>query len=383
MRELPKLPLFRTVSRDLPKTLFPDASCSLVNAMSIANRAAWEDTMKALLQQVCSLYLMPDDKKCLLAMLEANDFFRQPGLKQTVYVRDVVGYMNEHCTDGQICIVRSSCTNEYTVIFPDDPEDGNVWEEDGFRYHAYGLADTHPYYVTDIWVRWADRQDHSPSKRRKGRTAAPKAFKIPPDHDTFHYCQENPENRTGDCVIRALASACRLPWREVISQIMALSEYKSSAVNTLPFYTKFLEHFGFEHRKPILLEGKKLRGKEFCRELDRRLLCGGRVVAHVAPNHMVAILPFSENGVTHYKIVDSWDSSNCPVSDYWILEETGKESAKSKETALLVGSEIRHPVFGRGTVKDIHQSGYMGVFFVNDGYRRLDCRWVMHNCQQL
>jgi len=71
------------------------------------------------------------------------------------------------------------------------------------------------------------------------------------------------------------------------------------------------------------------------------------------------------------------------VSDYWILEETGKESAKSKETALLVGSEIRHPVFGRGTVKDIHQSGYMGVFFVNDGYRRLDCRWVMHNCQQL
>lgn len=44
-----------------------------------------------------------------------------------------------------------------------------------------------------------------------------------PDTDVFHYYNANPKNRiTGDCLYRAIATACEKPYNEVVQDFATM-----------------------------------------------------------------------------------------------------------------------------------------------------------------
>ena len=378
--QLPKQSIYYVVNKCSATLKHPGLAQFAVNALAIANQADWEKEFDALMQQVHLLNLMPNDLKCILALFEANGFIRQPGVKGWITVDDVVKHMNAQCTNGQVAIAKVRNSRQFVAILPYHSGEYGIAPDDGSRYHAYGLLPASRYAISDIWIRWVDGKDHSPVKRRKGRSAKERKITIPPDHDTFHYLQKNPKERTGDCVIRAFAAALNVTWDEAMDKLTAASDHSNTTVNNALVYTQLLKKEGFHHRSPMRIHNKLLTGKEFCHELDKILLHGEKVFAFVGRNHVAAILPFLENGTTHYKIVDSWDSSDRLIGEYWVKEPTREEGRMSIEDVILVGTYVTHPLFGRGKVQSVHQSGWAAIDFPEGGFRVLDCKWIKHNC---
>lgn len=354
---------------------------SVLNAVMIANGSSWETEFKKLLQAVKSLFLMPNDSKCVRAYLAANAFVHQPGITQRVRISDVISCMNLFCHDGQEAIVALHGTpTEYILISSNFTEGTTPELVNTSRYQAYGYRN--PAYrtdITDIWVRWQDRKDHSPVKRKTRIPQAKKPRTHPADHECFQFCQKNQKESTGDCVIRAIASACDFSWEETIDRLAGGTHYISTTVNSPNIYESYLKQIGFERRPAMLQNGKKLNGSEFCKELDKVLRLGETVFANVGRSHVAAVLPFKENGVTHYKIVDSWDSTSRKIGEYWIKPVPVNDTTSAAEKCG-VGSVIVHPIFGRGRVIDLHASGWATVLFSQHGKRRLDIRWILQNC---
>ena len=354
---------------------------SVLNAVMIANGSSWETEFKQLLQAAKNLFLMPNNSKCVRAYLAANAFVHQPGITQRVRINDVISCMNLFCHDGQEAIVALHGTpTEYILISSNFTEAITSEIDNTSRYQAYGYRN--PAYrtdITDIWVRWQDRKDHSPVKRKTRMPQAKKTRPHPADHECFQFCQKNQKESTGDCVIRAIASACNLSWEEMLDRLTEGTHYISTTVNSPNIYESYLKQIGFERRPAMLQNGKKLNGSEFCKELDKVLRLGETVFANVGRSHVAAVLPFKENGVTHYKIVDSWDSTSRKIGEYWIKPVPVNDTTSAAEKCS-VGSVIVHPIFGRGRVIDLHTSGWATVLFSQHGKRRLDIRWILQNC---
>ena len=355
---------------------------SVLNAMMIANGSSWETEFKQLLQAVKNLFLMPNDSKCVRAYLAANAFVHQPGITQRVRINDVISCMNLFCHDGQEAIVALHGTPTEYILISSNFTEGITSELDNTsRYQAYGYRN--PAYrtdITDIWVRWQDRKDHSPVKRKTRMPQAKKPRPHPADHECFQFCQKNQKESTGDCVIRAIASACDFSWEETIDRLAEGTHYISTTINSPDIYETYLKQIGFERRPAMLRNGKKLDGNEFCKELDKVLHLGETVFANVGRSHVAAVLPFKENGMTHYKIVDSWDSTSRKIGEYWIKPVPVNDATSSAKERCSVGSVIVHPVYGRGRVIDIHALGWATVLFPQHGERRLDIRWLLQNC---
>lgn len=395
-------PIFRVINNSSGNVRFPSAAQSAVNAMTLADQTSWDEAFGALMDQVHRLNLMPDNVRCIQAMFEADGFIRQPGVRDWVSVADVVRYMNENCHDGQIAIVRGVYSAGYVTVAPAGSLAGSEGFADPKRYHACGMRSMLNTRINDVWVRWADGEDHSPVKRRKGRGGKrEKAEKAPPaDHETFHYLQKNPRERTGDCVIRAFAALLDVSWDEAMDRLTAASDGSNTTVNSIDVYRELLRQEGFERRSPVVINGRRITGKAFCREMDRRQLGGARIFAHVGRSHVAAVIPFTEDGETHYKIVDSWDSTDRCIGEYWILYPPGQEplwrnppaeepasreeprqEPDSRAVPIPVGVCLIHPRFGRGTVRAAHPAGWVTVDFSDGASRQLDSKWVMKHCR--
>lgn len=375
-------PAFYTVNTGPTSVRYPGLSQFAVNAMVIANQSSWEEEFRRLLEQVHRIHLMPNEQRCAYALLEAGGFIRQPGIKEFVTVGDVVSRMNAQCTDGQIAIVRCNYPGVIIAIVPDSCDKYIPAPADGQRYHAYGLKGRCGYVVSDVWVRWADGQDHSPVKRRKGHGCArKKEHQALEDHEAFHYLQKNPTHFTGDCVIRAMASACGdISWEEAMDRIAAASNYANTTVNQRDIYLQLLQQEGFVKRAPMKVGGRKLTGKAFCRELDRMMHRGERIFAEVGRSHVAAVLPFTEDGVTRYKIVDCWDSTDRLIDDYWVKEPVQQAPPTPPAGSLAAGDSIVHPTYGSGRIENIHPAGWMTVRWADGSTRMLSSKWVVSNC---
>lgn len=299
--------------------VWPNPSQFALNALAIANQSSWEEEFPALIEQAHKLKRLPDDMKCVYAMLEAKGFVRQPGVKEKLTANEFVKRMCISGTDGMIAIVQLDYSDWFETILPNNLTKFGPVPSDGKRFHRYGYAETEYLEVKDVWYRWPDGLDHSPVKRRKVRRA-PKTPVIPPDHEAFHYLQKNPNGEMiGDCVVRALAAALDLSWDDALDRLAACSDGVRTELNISTFFRRTLREAGMRYMGPVLVDGRKLRGRDFCRELDKLLHNGERVFAFADKDrHAVAILPFSEGGVTRYKIVDNWDSSSEWIEEYWI-----------------------------------------------------------------
>ena len=135
-----------------------------------------------------------------------------------------------------------------------------------------------------------------------------------PETTTFHYHNANPKNKiTGDCVVRAISTALKLPYNQVLME-MAEMQCKTGIDFCDPKgFDKYLQSKGWVKRsQPRKDDNTKFTGDEWCRELwqyyrDPKYI---RMVANIGGHHTVAIIG--------YKVWDTWDSTDGCIGNYWI-----------------------------------------------------------------
>ena len=132
---------------------------------------------------------------------------------------------------------------------------------------------------------------------------------IPKDTETFKYYNANPNNNhVADCVVRAISTALNQSWEQTYSELCMLGLEMYSMPNSKEVYTKYIESKGWKRcKQPRKFDNTKYTGKEFTKVIK------GTVLAHIGGHHIVCI----KGG----KVLDTWDSTNGCIGNYWIKED--------------------------------------------------------------
>lgn len=138
-----------------------------------------------------------------------------------------------------------------------------------------------------------------------------------PDTNTFTFYNRNPHNRfTSDCVIRAISTATGKPYEDVVVLLAGIQCKTGFCMNDRYGYGKLLTLYGWKmHKQPRKANGRKYTGKEFCKALKSRNLNvdhSEKIIAHIGTSHIVAIMD--------YKVLDTWDSTDGCIGNYWTKE---------------------------------------------------------------
>ena len=147
--------------------------------------------------------------------------------------------------------------------------------------------------------------------------------KIPSNTMYFNYRQENPSNKlTGDCVIRAIASALNKSWDEVYDDLCAIGKKYKLMPNDSKCYERYLKANGYvKQKQPRDAFNKKLTGREFCDllndEYHRGLIDESFSVVLSIGSHHLSMIECTLSGFT---ICDSWDCSYGCVGKWYSKE---------------------------------------------------------------
>ena len=367
---------------------------SALNVLTLSGPMSWEAAYRLLLDEAHRLCLMPDDERCVRAMLQKQGFFLQPTLKEYPNADEICRYAEEHCFDGQQILLRLDTERgnygRMAAVLPADHPSLAGQTPAPLRYRCTGSIRRLGEQARQIWVRWPDGVDHSPKARRKGRTGGKKCFSDDRNGGAYAFYQANPEgNAIGDCAVRAMASVCGIDWHEALDRLARTINYRATTVNTTMNLEKMLEAEGFLRCRTPRIGGRSMTGGEFCAEMDRRYHDGERIFAYVGSSHAVAVLPISEADGTHYRILDNWDSSNRHIFNYFVkfppkqsqrVPEPEPVPAELEEKMLCVGLSLRHPSYGTGTVTERIGGGFLRVQFADAGMKLLSAAWVVQNC---
>ena len=130
-----------------------------------------------------------------------------------------------------------------------------------------------------------------------------------PNTDTFKYYNANPKNKlTGDCVIRAIATALEQDYIETYKELFEYSLKTGYMINDPKNYTKYLSNKGWiTCKSPRHKDNTKFSGVEFCKKLA---LPKEKYIAKIGSHHITAII--------NCKINDIWDASYCCIGNYWV-----------------------------------------------------------------
>lgn len=142
-------------------------------------------------------------------------------------------------------------------------------------------------------------------KRRKAPRTPQQKY---PCTDTFEWYNANPKGRiTGDCRIRAICTACDVPYNQVVmdlAEIQCETGYDQCANQGLNI---LLERYGWHKQKqPRKTDNTKYTGEEFVKIFD------GTCVANIGGHHMVCI--------KDHKVWDIWNSTGGCIGNYWTKE---------------------------------------------------------------
>jgi hypothetical protein len=132
--------------------------------------------------------------------------------------------------------------------------------------------------------------------------------KIPANTKSFKFYNANPKDRrTGDCVIRAICTAMDKSWDDVAKGLFEYVIKDKVAMGSTECYSKYLADNGWAKQKqPKKADGTKYTGVEFVKKFK------GTCVAHIGGNHIVCI----KDG----KVIDTWDSTDGCIGNYWTKE---------------------------------------------------------------
>lgn len=141
-----------------------------------------------------------------------------------------------------------------------------------------------------------------------------------PDTNTFHFHNENAHGRyTGDCTIRAIATATRKPWAQVVAEMADMTIRTGYMLNVKEGIERYLKEQGWtKYKQPKKEDGTKYTGKEFCGRIRYRSgdlneeLYNKNIIAIIGTHHIVAIV--------HGRVWDTWDSTGGKIGNYWVKE---------------------------------------------------------------
>lgn len=326
-----------------------------------------------------ALGLMPDDLKVIRATLSDYGFIMQNSHIENYRFAKVAEMLSGNLNAPATVLISLRCYEHmggYMLALQTDNTHGfKIVCPDSRPKHLESRE------VLHVWIRWADEVDRSPYPRKIiNRRSSARRERNPKGTDYYQHFQPNPcDNYIGDCVVRGVSGVLNIAWCEALD---LLASFNEPTINSKNIYPKLLEREGFIYHKAIVRNGRRLTGAEFCREMDGSYHNGERIFAHVGRSHVAAIVPTEAN--SKYKVIDSWDSSQRNIGEYWVkpvistpysLSDTQGKDSK----AVNVGDIIRHPSFGVGVVKAT-SSGVLTVDFVTNDTRRLGEEWVLKNC---
>jgi len=144
--------------------------------------------------------------------------------------------------------------------------------------------------------------------------------KLPRETMYYTYRQENPKGKsTGDCVIRALASAMEKDWDTVYDDLYKIGKKYKLMPNDEKCYERYLKANGWVRQKQPRDEfNKKLTGEDFCEFLDLQHKRGEKdessVIVSIGSRHLSMVEWSTISGFT---FCDSWNCTQNCVGKYW------------------------------------------------------------------
>lgn len=128
-----------------------------------------------------------------------------------------------------------------------------------------------------------------------------------PDTSTFHYFNANPKNRmTTDCVIRAISTATKIPYNQVIMDMAKVQVETGYDGHSNQGIDALLKRYGWiKHKQPRKEDNTKYTGVEFC----ERARTYENYIANIGGHHIVAIV--------EGKVWDIWNSTHKCIGNYW------------------------------------------------------------------
>ncbi len=363
-----------------------------INCLCICLGITWAEGYQLLLEQASRHGLMPADAACADHLLKSLGFYeeRTGGI---AYGSQMGPVMRPHFLRNEYGLIQThGRTGKYALMAVLMPETG---DGSGADCRMCGDADLRRFTV-DLWTfrvetararleqMRAQMEEESlqdpVSDPEQGNEDGQGSFWR--SHEYFQYYQPNPlGRRIGDCVIRAFSAVFEISWQEAVSRLGEAVGYSDTMVNGNYVFINLLIKNDFEKHPQLKSDGKLLTGKEFCKVMDTRYKDGERIFAFVGSSHVAAVLPYKdEDGKVHYKLTDSWDSSDRKICEYWVgrpkKAEAGEdpEAAPEGRTETEPGSVIKHPRFGTGTILSITAKGddrMLEIDFGDKGIKKL------------
>lgn len=124
--------------------------------------------------------------------------------------------------------------------------------------------------------------------------------------------------RTCDCVIRALVTALSLDIRTVINELTDIYMETGYFINDPKCYDKYLSNKGYiKNKQPRCADNTKYTAEEFCEYLNQHTEINSTVLAHVGSHHITAFVNIGDNTDRDYRVYDTWDCTQKSVGNYW------------------------------------------------------------------
>lgn len=120
----------------------------------------------------------------------------------------------------------------------------------------------------------------------------------------------NPKKRkTGDCVVRAIATATNSSWEFVYKELAESGIKKGLMINSDENWKKYLETLGFKKQKmPRRDDRTRYTLEEFCTEIAEE----EKIYIIKLAGHLTV--------VKNKNLYDTWNCSYKSVGNYWIIE---------------------------------------------------------------
>lgn len=390
-----------------------------INCITLCTEVSWKEAYQLLVRQSQSLGLMPDDMQCVRRMLETLGFVRQ-GNGRGMTVDSLPAYMEQHFSGDGIALLHFG---------PGGYQNGRMIAAvpvsmDPVRYQCQGVESL-VYDSKALWIgsrknldstlaqfrmrqqeteqrqQMQQRQQKQTTERSEDWRKSEEELRpaCDKDHEYYRYYQPNPMQRNiGDCVIRAFSAVFGISWEESMIRLGDAIGYGDSTVNGNLLFINLLIKEGFERHKTIRQDHRQLTGKQFCQRMNEIYRDGERIFAFVGSSHVAAVLPYEGgDGKVHYRITDSWDSTERKIAEYWVKKpepskpvssgsddsgSDGQEALRGKE--IGVGSGVMHPRFGKGVILSVTEKGndrILEIDFGAVGVKRLAKTWVEQNCK--
>ena len=314
---------------------------SLVNALCIVTELKWQEIVKKMVTHAHEECTLPTEKSTIEKMLQANGFTK---IKKNGSLVDIINW----CKETEQCfnyIVKSRVQLYYSLIYN---KETNQYTVKGYSKDNY----ISPYTcITEIWQFVPGCNSYEKSIKKTKPNGVLKS------RIDFTPININPENNyTGDCAIRALATAYNCSWHDAIDHIAESTKFLYPILNLPSNINITLVKLGFERHEPYRRYKKLLNGKQFCELLNHMHLDNERIFAYVGSNHCAAIIPSkTPEGKVIYKVNDTWDSTNKYIKEYWTIKLVKKKNVNSDLvlSEIKIGAQIHHPKYGNGEIINI------------------------------